>query len=172
MITRRFLAMLASAIAICSAPAFPQATSPCPADPERHHFDFWLGEWNVTTIQGNQVGTSRIESIANGCALLENWTGGRGGTGKSINAYNPVIKQWQQYWVGSDGEILDYTRSEFDGKSMIFFASSFREADHRKRLTFTPQDASTVRQHAETSVDGGKTWKTEYDFYYHRKSPG
>ena len=29
---------------------------------------------------------------------------------------------------------------------------------------------ATVRQHAETSTDGGKTWTTTYDLYYHRKA--
>jgi len=37
------------------------------------------------------------------------------------------------------------------------------------RLTFTPIDKDTVRQHSELSEDGGQTWKTEYDFYYHRR---
>jgi len=28
---------------------------------------------------------------------------------------------------------------------------------------------STVRQHGELSNDGGATWTTTYDFYYHRR---
>jgi opacity protein-like surface antigen len=158
------LALAASTAGFASA----QTPSPCPGDPQRHHFDFWIGQWDVTTKEGKQVGTSRIESIAGGCAILENWSAGRGGSGKSINAYNPTLKQWQQYWVGSDGEILDYQRSEFDGKSMIFLITGPTNPAASQRLTFTPLDSNTVRQHSEKSTDGGTTWITEYDFYYHR----
>jgi hypothetical protein len=38
-----------------------------------------------------------------------------------------------------------------------------------QRLTFTPVDSATLRQHGETSTDGGATWKSQYDFYYHKK---
>jgi hypothetical protein len=37
------------------------------------------------------------------------------------------------------------------------------------RLTFFPVSADEVRQLGESSTDGGKTWKTQYDLYYHRK---
>jgi opacity protein-like surface antigen len=165
----RFLSTALAFVVSTAASASAQATSPCPSDPQRHHFDFWIGQWDVMTKEGKQVGTSRIESISGGCAILENWSAGRGGSGKSINAYNPALKQWQQYWVGSDGGILDYQRSEFDGKSMIFFITDAAKPSARQRLTFTPQDEKTVRQHSEKSVDGGATWTTEYDFYYHRR---
>src|SRR6476659_1661827 len=64
----------------------------CPDDPERHRFDFWLGAWDVKTEDGNHVGDSIIETASNGCAVLENWTGARGGTGKSLNSYSPRLK--------------------------------------------------------------------------------
>jgi hypothetical protein len=38
-----------------------------------------------------------------------------------------------------------------------------------QRMTFTPIDSATVRQFGETSTDGGKTWTTGYDLFYHRK---
>jgi hypothetical protein len=141
----------------------------CVNDPERHRFDFWIGEWNVTTEGGVTVGSSVIQSVSGGCALLENWTSASGGHGKSLNAYNPAIKQWQQYWIGQDGVPTEFRSSEFDGKSLIFFV---RHDDplNVERLTFTPVDAATVRQHSEATEDGGKTWKSSYDFYYHRKT--
>lgn len=151
-----------------SAPAGPPAV--CVNDPERHRFDFWIGEWNVTTPGGTTVGSSVIESVSGGCALLENWTSARGGHGKSLNAYNPALKQWQQYWIGQDGAPTEFRSSEFDGKSLAFFVKDPAEPLKIQRLTFTPVDQSSVRQHAEASTDGGKSWKTTYDFFYHRKS--
>jgi hypothetical protein len=149
-----------------SAPPRPQ----CTADPERHRFDFWLGEWDVTTPGGTPVGSSVIQSVSRGCALLENWTGVNGGQGKSLNAYNPQIHQWQQFWIGADGGVSEYRSSRLDGSSLVFFLSDSARTPSAARLTFTPVDSATVRQHSETSSDGGKTWVTQYDFYYHRRS--
>ena len=141
----------------------------CASDPERHRFDFWLGGWNVTTEDGTHVGDSIIETTSNGCAVLENWMGAKGGRGKSLNSYNSERKQWQQYWIGSDGDVHEYRESKNDGASLVFFMKRETTPQKITRLTFTPLDKDTVRQHSETSDDGGQTWKTEYDFYYHRK---
>lgn len=162
-------AIPASATAADGSP--PQQGPPvvCAGEPERHRFDFWIGEWDVTTRDGKPAGSSVIESVSGGCALLENWTSRGGGRGKSLNAYNPAIKQWQQYWIGQDGQVAEFRSSKFDGKSMAFFIKDDAKPLVLRRLRFTPIDAKTVRQHAESSDDGGKSWKTEYDLYYHRK---
>jgi len=144
------------------------APNPCVNDAERHRFDFWIGEWDVTTKSGSPVGSSTIESVSGSCGLLESWTSLRGEHGKSLNSYNPLLHQWQQYWVGQGGAVSEYRSSKFDGARLSFF---IKDADPLKiqRLTFTPLDGATVRQHSEASYDGGKTWSTLYDFYYHRK---
>ncbi|HJP86775.1 MAG TPA: hypothetical protein VJ852_12335 [Gemmatimonadaceae bacterium] len=141
----------------------------CTQDPQRHRFDFWIGSWDVQTEGGTHVGDSIIESASNGCAILENWTGARGGRGKSLNSYNAEQKQWQQYWIGSDGDVHEYRESKSDGTSLVFFMKRASTPQTIVRLTFTPIDKDTVRQHSELSEDGGQTWKTEYDFYYHRR---
>ena len=151
-----------------SASATPAPYS-CAGDPERHRFDFWLGAWNVTTEAGTHVGDSIIETASNGCAILENWTGARGGRGKSLNSYNQRLKEWQQFWIGSDGDVHEYRESQSDGSSLVFFMKRDGTPNAVTRLTFTPVDKDTVRQHSEVSEDGGQTWKTEYDFYYHRQ---
>src|SRR3954468_21942240 len=140
----------------------------CASQPERHRFDFWIGEWNVTTKDGGPVGTSVIQSVSRGCALLENWTGANGGQGKSLNAYNPLIDQWQQFWIGADGGVSEYRESKMDGASLVFLMTAHANADSIARLSFTPLDSATVRQHSELSSDGGKSWVTQYDLYYHR----
>jgi len=142
----------------------------CSSDPERHRFDFWIGEWDVTTKAGAAVGSSIIQSVSRGCAVLENWTGGNGGQGKSLNAYNPLLRQWEQFWVGADGSVGEYRSSSIDGRSLVFWMKNRPDADSLARLSFTPLDSATVRQHSELSSDGGKTWSTQYDLYYHRRS--
>ena len=168
-------ASLPLSVAAQSAPASgtPQrAPTPCVDVAERRRFDFWIGEWEVTSQGGTRVGSSVIQSVSGGCALLENWTNARGGQGKSLNAYNPAVGQWQQYWIGQDGNPTEYRESSWSGPSIVFRARAAATGStpaSELRLTFTPVDSVTVRQHGETSTDGGTTWKTQYDFYYHRK---
>lgn len=166
-----FLALAAaSGMASAQTPAATRAPTPCATDPERRRFDFWIGEWDVTTKGGAPQGKSVIQSVSGGCALLENWTSLRGGNGRSLNAYNPQLGQWQQYWIGQDGLVSEFRTSEVNGKSLAFLNRSEIKPDSVGRLTFTPLDSSTVRQHGETSADGGKTWKTTFDLYYHRRN--
>ena len=45
----------------------------------------------------------------------------------------------------------------------------------RHRITWTPRPDGTVRQHWQTSLDGGATWTTAFDGAYRRAaepSPG
>ena len=149
-----------------------RAPTPCADAPERHRFDFWVGEWEVTTPAGGHAGSSSIQSVSGGCALLENWTSATGGHGKSLNAFNPAVGQWQQYWIGQDGNPTEFRESSWVGKSIVFRAhvpATEKSPATEMRLTFTPTDSNTVQQHGENSTDGGATWKTTYLFVYHRR---
>jgi hypothetical protein len=109
--------------------------------------------------------------FAGGCGILENWTGAQGGTGKSINTYDPATRQWQQYWVGQGGDVTHFSESTWEGKSLAFLAHKLAVGAtpaYLRRLTFTPLDDGSVRQHSERSIDGGKSWVDEYDLYYRR----
>jgi len=161
---------ISAQVPVIGTPPSAPAAAPCVNDPERHRFDFWIGEWNVTTRAGSPAGSSVIQSVSGGCAVFENWTSMRGGNGKSLNAYNPLVHQWQQYWIGQDGAVAEYRSSKSDGTSLIFIMKGDASPDSVVRLSFTPLDSVTVRQHSESSGDGGKTWNTQYDLYYHRKA--
>ena len=154
------------------ATASARAPIPCANAPERHRFDFWIGEWDVTTSakkDGSKGGNSVIQSVSGGCALLENWTSTKGGQGKSLNAYNPLVHEWQQYWIGQDGNVTEFRTSRFDGTSLSFFTDNGPGPNLIGRLTFSPVESDLVRQHYESSADSGKTWTTVYDLYYHRR---
>lgn len=147
------------------------APTPCAADPERRRFDFWVGDWTVTTAGGTVVGSSMVQSVNGGCSLLENWTAARRSTGKSLNSFNPSISKWQQYWVDQTGGVTEYRDSEWRDGGLSFLAHGTQPngTPVLQRLTFSALSDSVVRQHGERSMDGGKTWSTTYDFYYHRR---
>jgi hypothetical protein len=146
---------------------------PGPSTPpaEARQFDFWLGEWSVTTPDGQPAGESRIEQIPGGWGLLENWTGQGGGDGKSLNTWFPAKKQWQQFWVGAGGALE--LAGGLDGQGRMVLSG--HKMNHQgqavvDRITWTPNADGTVRQHWEQSTDEGKTWATVFDGLYRRKA--
>jgi hypothetical protein len=144
---------------------------PCAHHAEYRQFDFWIGEWDVVTTQGhNPAGTSSIQPIIDQCVLLENWTGGGGGTGKSFNHYDTSRKIWMQDWVDSQSNSIHFEGKLEDGV-MSYYADS-RKPDGtpiQRHLQFFKLDADHVRQFSQQSSDGGKSWTPEYDFTYNRK---
>ena len=151
-----------------------QSTLPPPLPPESRQFDFWLGEWEVTAPDGKPQGTNRIEAIAGGAGLLENWTGNPladGGTGKSLNAFNQSRHVWQQFWVGSGGGILELTGQLVKGEMVLEGSHLVAGRSLSERITWTPNADGTVRQHWEQSTDQGGTWSTVFDGLYRKKKP-
>lgn len=153
-----------------------RAQTPPPPPPVNHDFDFWLGDWDVTTPDGKPAGTNRIESVSGGRGLYENWEGAplpngqSGGSGKSLNAYNPAKKQWQQFWIGSAGLVAELSGGLVEGKMVLSGERKLRDGRTlTSRITWTPNADGTVRQHWEQSFDGGKTWTSSFDGLYRKK---
>ncbi len=140
---------------------------PCLYSDEAKQFNFWIGEWDVYNPQGRKDGTSSIQSFADGCGILENWTGTYGGGGKSINFFDGADKKWHQYWIGAAGGPQRYSGTYSDGA--IRYVGEPSANGPMVRLTFFNIDANTVRQLSEASTDGGKTWKVNYDYKYVRR---
>ena len=113
--------LLLSALPSQSSAQDSAGTSPrrgCSA-PEHRQFDFWVGDWDVTTPTGKPAGHNRIESILNGCALRETWTGAGGGRGTSYNAWDRQRGRWHQTWVDDDGLLLQLEGGLADGKMVL-----------------------------------------------------
>ena len=140
--------------------------------PEFHQFDFWIGNWEVSS-QGQVVGHNTITPIADGCALLENWTGADDSSGKSINAWRPTEQRWTQHWVGSGGTILDLTGGLAEGRMVL--TGPLRQTPKGPvldRITWTPVSPNEVRQVWELSSDDGAVWSIVFDGTYTRRSAG
>jgi hypothetical protein len=148
------------------------AASPACTGAEHRQFDFWIGDWDVTLPNGNKAGTNRIQSINAGCGLREEWTGARGSTGTSLNAFDASSGRWHQTWIGSDATLLLLDGELRDGTMEL--SGTTIGADGAKtlhRIRWTPMGGSppTVRQLWESSTDGGKTWTVAFDGIYRRK---
>jgi hypothetical protein len=167
------VAALAILLALAgSAPAFAEA-APMPdcSAPEHRQFDFWIGHWAVTA-NGKPAGDSRIESILEGCAVQETWSGASGYRGKSLNLYNRALGQWEQFWVDSTGGRLVLRGGLRDGAMVLEGTAEQPDAKtgvvRRDRVTWTPNADGTVRQLWEKSEDDGATWSVEFDGLYAR----
>lgn len=137
--------------ASCAAPAYRQ-------------FDFWVGDWNAFDVGSpNKVAHARVDRILDGCVLREDYQGADGHKGQSFTIYDAARKVWHQSWVTNRGELL-VIEGKSEGDEMVLTGE-----DHAKgtivRGVWKPENGG-VRETADTSSDGGKTWKPWFDLVF------
>ena len=140
---------------------------------EHRQFDFWIGDWEVTS-DGQPAGTNLVHEILNGCVLKENWQGsGPGGvSGTSFNIYDKATGRWHQTWVDSTGSLLQLDGGLTDGVMILSGQQPARSGKgiSLHRISWTPSPDGTVRQLWEASTDDGGNWTVLFDGVYTRKS--
>jgi hypothetical protein len=157
------------AAAVVAAQPAPPARSGCTA-PEHRQFDFWLGEWEVEQEGAGRAGTNRIESILEGCALQERWTGASGMRGTSLNAYSPRDRKWHQTWVDTSGLRLDL-EGGLRGGSMVLEGPAPGDKPGTTvlhRISWQKLADGSVRQHWQASSDGGAVWEDVFVGLYRK----
>lgn len=143
-------------------------TPPCETD-EFHQFDFWLGHWRVEGAGGQTFGHNTITRAADGCGLREEWLGAGGGTGTSLNYFDPADRRWHQLWVGGTGLILHLAGGLEDGSMVLVGVDrQGRDGTVRDRITWTPGADGRVRQFWEVSRDAGESWQALFEGFYVR----
>jgi tetratricopeptide (TPR) repeat protein len=147
--------------------------APC-EDAQFRQFDFWIGDWDVTsTADGVSRGSSHISSEMGGCVIWENWTSaGNGYFGKSYNTYNLNLHRWEQYWVDNSAGTIFFYGNLKDGV-MDYWTDDVPQSNGqklRRHLQFFNLGPGKVRQFSQGSSDGGKTWQVEYDLTYNRRA--
>jgi hypothetical protein len=137
--------------------------------PEFRQFDFWIGDWDVTT-NGQPAGTNLITLEEDGCVIHEHWKGSRGGTGQSFNFYTRTSKQWRQTWIDNSGNPLDLYGEYRDRKMTLTGKTPAARGSVIQRITFFDNPDGTVRQLWESSTDDGKTWVVAFDGLYRKRT--
>ena len=149
------------------------ADRPVPCSSAQHgQFDFWIGEWDVTTADGNPAGSNSISKVEGGCILRENWASATSAyTGTSYNFYNQTAEQWEQLWLDNQGGFLKLAGSR-DGNQMILQSEPGENAEGEKvtqRITWTSNEDGSVRQLWEV-LTAGKETRVAFDGLYKRKN--
>ena len=158
--------ILTAAIVALGCAAAAQAA--CDA-PEHRAFDFWIGAWNVYNAEGKLAGTNTIERGYDGCVLHERYRSVREYRGESLNVYDARRKVWHQTWVDTGGLVLLLDGGIEDGKMVLQGKGTGRDGKPvTHRITWTPNEDGTVRQHWQASPDGA-TWNTVFDGLYRRR---
>jgi hypothetical protein len=137
--------------------------------PQSRAFDFWIGRWEVSEA-GKPAGVNQIERILDGCALLENWSGVSGSSGKSLNFYDAADGLWHQTWIDGSGGAL-FLAGTFSKGAMRMEGvrpASAGQPAMRHRITWTPNADGTVRQLWESAPEGVGQWKVLFDGTYTR----
>ncbi|MGH9591957.1 MAG: hypothetical protein ACRD5L_02620, partial [Bryobacteraceae bacterium] len=130
--------------------------SPACAAAEFRQFDYWVGDWDVTsTNDGIARGTSHISREMNGCVIWENWTSVGGPFfGKSYNTYNPNLQRWEQYWVDNGAGVAFFTGHLVDG-TMDYMTEDIPQPKGgvmRRHLQFFNISPDQVRQFCQHST--------------------
>jgi hypothetical protein len=141
--------------------------SPCAA-PEYRQFDFWIGDWDVFDA-GDPKPSMRIkvEKILDGCALRETYRDVNGMVGESFNIWDASRKVWHQTWVTNRGALLVLEGGMEEGRMALRATETTKDGPVLWRAFWIPQGVE-VRETAETSPDGGKTWKPRFDIVFRK----
>jgi peroxiredoxin len=143
--------------------------APACSSAEHRQFDFWIGEWTVTTPDGEVAGHNTIESIMGGCALRESWTGAKGNHGTSLNIYSPRDGTWRQTWIDEQGTLLEIRGGIKNGSMVMEGGMTGRDGKPvQHRIVWTPNDDGSVSQRWSVSTDGAETWKIIFSGSYTR----
>ena len=145
---------------------------PCEHNERFGEFDFWLGDWDVHTADGQYAGHNRIERAERGCVLTEHWVGAAGGTGMSVNYLDLASSEWVQVWNAAGGSQINI-RGGLSPEGMalegtIHYVATGTTAPFRGLWTLL--DDGRVRQYFEQSNDEGETWSPWFEGFYTKRT--
>jgi hypothetical protein len=161
---RTLISVLLAATALWSTSSAAQSPNSrrCDTASDRQ-FDFFVGEWEVFDRGGStKAADVRVEKILDGCVLREDYSDARGLLGHSLSSFDTKASLWQQTWVTNRGQLV-VIHGKLEGKDLAF--TGWRHDGDVEVLVharWSPEGAN-VRQIAQVSADGGKTWRPWFD---------
>jgi hypothetical protein len=147
------------------------AISPQCSAPEYRRLDFWAGDWDAWeegATKSVRVARCQVDRILDGCVLREVYEQDDGLVGQSFTIYDASRKMWHQSWVTNRGLLLTI-EGKFDGGALTLegpLRSPDAKAPEKIIRGVWRKEPGGVRETAETSADGGKTWNPYFDIHF------
>jgi hypothetical protein len=145
--------------------------APC-GKPEFRQFDFFVGNWDTYDMAAptKLVARNHVTTILGGCVVREFYEQTDGLVGESFSLYDSTSGNWHQSWVTNRGGLL-LLDGGMEGARMVLTAHE-KAADGSSSLLrgIWWREGATVREKAERSTDGGKTWSPVFDIVFRRHS--
>jgi hypothetical protein len=151
----------------------PRSPASC-ATPEFRQFDFFAGDWDTYDVAdpSKVVARNRVTVVLDGCAVREVYQQNDGLVGESLSLYDATRRGWHQSWVTNRGSLL-LLNGGLEGGRMVLTGPD-RAADGMPSLLRGVwwKEGVNVREKAERSVDGGRTWAPVFDIVFrpHREA--
>jgi hypothetical protein len=146
--------------------------APC-RSPEYRQFDFWVGDWDVRAPNGPSAGHNVVTLEQDGCLLVEHWTASSGGqTGTSFNYYDVRDKKWHQLYLDNSGNAAAFPAMAGNLVEEKMVLLTDEKQIPVSRWTWYVLGPGRVRQMAEQSSDGQKTWNIVWDSVYAKVEAG
>lgn len=149
-----------------------EPAAPC-SGAEFRQFDFWAGDWDTYDIADSSkiVARLRVTPILGGCVLREVYQQNDGLMGESYSLWDASRGQWHQSWVTNRGTLL-LLDGRMEGARMVLTGTE-RKPDGSSSLLrgIWWAEGPNVREKAERSTNGGKTWTPVFDIVFRPHRP-
>ena len=141
----------------------------CDGSATYHALDFSLGTWSIAIPGAPSGATSVIQREVGGCAIVENWKGGRQ-VGINVDAYNSEDKHWHRFFVDSIGKVHAF-EGVAQGASIVYRGTSPgpNGTTELNWLVLRSEGPNKMTQLWQKSTDG-KTWTIAFQGTYTRTS--
>lgn len=135
---------------------------------EYQAFDFWLGEWAVTTPDGKPAGVNRIKKQFDGCVITEHYANAGGPYGTSINMYDKNTGKWHQVWGDKTGLRLDLSGGLVNGAMVLRGQTGSAATALIHKISWTAEENGSVIQHWQVKNADEESWRTLFKGIYTR----
>jgi hypothetical protein len=143
------------------------------AGPEFRQFDFWLGDWDTYEVADTSkvVARNRVTSILGGCVLREAYEQNDGLVGESYSLWDEARGVWHQSWVTNRGTLLLLDGRLDHGRMVLTGSEKATDGTASLLRGIWWVEGRDVRERAERSTDGGKTWVPVFDIVFRPHRP-
>jgi hypothetical protein len=153
--------------------AAPAQTARACTGREHRQFDFFLGDWDTYDVADTTrvIARNQVTRMLGGCAIRESYEQRDGLVGESFSLYDSSRGAWHQSWATNRGGLL-LLDGNFEGGRMVLTADERHADGSSSRLRGVWwREGRTVRERAERSTDGGKTWTPVFDIVFRPHRP-